>query len=46
MRLLNNVLEAEGANAFAKGISATYYGSVFYGFSYFYSYSWLKVKGN
>jgi len=33
-------------NGFARGISATYYGSVPYGFIYFYSYSWLKVKGN
>lgn len=46
MRLLNNVLQAEGVNAFAKGINATYYGSVFYGFSYFYTYTSLKVIGH
>ncbi len=45
MRLLNNVLRQEGANALARGISATYYGSVFYGFTYFYTYPYLKKKG-
>ena len=44
MRELNNVLHKEGANALAKGISATYYGSVLYGFSYFYTYPFLKKK--
>ena len=43
MRLMNNVLQAEGANALARGMSATYYGSVFYGVSYFYTYTKLKV---
>lgn len=44
MRELNNVLNKEGANALAKGISATYYGSVLYGFSYFFTYPFLKKK--
>jgi len=46
MRLLNNVLKAEGANGLAKGVSATYYGSIFYGFTYFYTYGFLKSKGH
>jgi hypothetical protein len=46
MRLLNTVLQEEGANALCKGINATYYGSVLYGFSYFFTYSSLKVKGH
>jgi hypothetical protein len=46
MRLLNTVLQEEGANALCKGMNATYYGSVLYGFSYFYTYCALKVKGH
>lgn len=46
MRMLNNVLKEEGANGLAKGISATYYGSVLYGMTYFYTYPYLKKKGH
>ena len=46
MKLLNNVLKEEGANALTRGINVTYYGSIFYGGSYFYTYPWLKVQGH
>lgn len=46
LKLLNNVLREDGANALTRGISLTYYGSIFYGGSYFYTYPWLKVKGH
>ncbi len=46
MKLLNNVLKQDGANALWRGVSVTYYGSIFYGGSYFYTYPWLKIKGH
>lgn len=46
MRMLRNVINEEGATALFRGIAATYYGSMFYGFTYFFSYPWLKKKGH
>lgn len=46
LNMLNNVLKQDGANALTRGISVTYYGSIFYGGSYFYSYPWLKKQGH
>jgi O-antigen/teichoic acid export membrane protein len=46
MRMLNTVLREEGAKALCQGIGATYYGSAFYGLSYFYTYCKLKVLGH
>ena len=46
LNMRNNVLKQDGANALTRGISVTYYGSIFYGASYFYTYPWLKIKGH
>ena len=46
IRMLRNVINEEGAKALFRGITATYYGSTFYGFSYFFSYPWLKKQGH
>jgi hypothetical protein len=46
IKLLNNTLKQDGANALMRGISVTYYGSIFYGGSYFYTYPWFKIQGH
>lgn len=45
MKQFNAVLKQDGANGFIRGMSVTYYGSIFYGGSYFFTYPWFKVKG-
>lgn len=45
MKQLNAVITKDGANALVRGASATYYGSIFYGGSYFYTYPYFKMKG-
>lgn len=46
IRMLDRVLRQEGAKALVKGISATYYGSIFYGALYFHLYPYLKERGH
>jgi len=46
MKQLNIVIANDGANALIRGGSATYYGSVFYGLSYFTTYPYFKTLGN
>jgi len=46
MGQLNKAIQQEGATALMRGCSATFYGSIAYGGSYFYAYPWLKVKGS
>ena len=45
IRMLNTVLREEGALGLVKGFSASFYGSFFYGFSYFHIYIWAKLYG-
>lgn len=46
MKQLNATFEKEGANALMRGSSVTYYGSIFYGGSYFYTYPLFKKWGH
>lgn len=40
------MIAKDGATALVRGASVTYYGSIFYGGSYFYTYPWFKKRGN
>lgn len=46
MKQLNSSITKDGANALVRGLSVTYYGSIFYGGSYFFTYPYLKMKGH
>jgi hypothetical protein len=41
-RLISHIIRTEGVRGFFKGASAAYYGSLFYGFSYFSIYKAVK----
>ena len=39
------MITKDGATALVRGMSVTYYGSIFYGGSYFFTYPYFKMKG-
>lgn len=46
IKMLDEVLKNEGLRGLVKGISATYYGSIYYGATYFFLYAKIKDYGH